>query len=92
MWEGQQTNNDLFQIKALANTDTTTWPDEYVKVHLNNYLADQTVNRHAKLKLCVGARLMLIDNVSVSARLINSSIATVQHLDRRSEPLCSTIL
>ena len=39
--EGQQTNNDVIQIKALANTDTGTWPDEFVKVKLNNYLASQ---------------------------------------------------
>ena len=36
--EGQHTN-DLTQIKALANTNTATWPDEFVKVYLNNYLA-----------------------------------------------------
>ena len=39
--EGQQTDNDVIQIKALANTDTATWPDEFVKVYLNNYIADQ---------------------------------------------------
>ena len=39
--EGQQTDNDVIQIKALANTDTATWPDEFVKVYLNNYLAGQ---------------------------------------------------
>ena len=39
--EGQQTNNNVIQIKALANTDTSTWPDEFVKVYLNNYLAGQ---------------------------------------------------
>ena len=39
--KGQQTNSDVFQIKALANTDTGTWPDEFVKVYLNNYLAGQ---------------------------------------------------
>ena len=37
--EGQQMNNDLIQVKALANTDTTTWPNEFVKVYLSNYLA-----------------------------------------------------
>ena len=26
-------------MKALANTNTATWPDEFVKVYLNNYLA-----------------------------------------------------
>ena len=31
----------MIQIKALANTDTATWPDEFVKVYLNNYLAVQ---------------------------------------------------
>ena len=33
---------------------------------------------------------MLTDNISVSGRLINGSIGTVKHLDRRSKPLCST--
>ena len=131
--EGQQTDNDVIQIKALANTDTATWPDEFVKVYLNNYLAgqenedcigkldsevvvikaqdgnkdietntcsisipdnislSQTANLPAKLKLCVGARVMLTDNVSVSDRLINSSLGTIKHLDKRSKPLCSTI-
>ena len=51
----------------------------------------QTVNLHAKLKLCVGVRVMFTDNVSVSNRLINGSIGTVKHLDKRSKPLCSTI-
>ena len=119
----------MFQIKALANTDTGTWPDEFVKLYLNNYLAgqeneacigevvvikaqdsnkdidtnlccisipdniglSQTANLPAKLKLCVGARVMLTDNVSVSDRLINGSLGTIKQLDRRSKPLCSTI-
>ena len=34
---------------------------------------------------------MLTDNISVSDRLINSSIGTVKHLDRISNPLCSSI-
>ena len=32
-----------------------------------------------------------MDNVNVSDRLINGSIGTVKHIDRRSKPLCSTI-
>ena len=39
--EGQQTYNDVIQIKALANTDTAAWPDEFVKGCLSNYLAGQ---------------------------------------------------
>ena len=31
----------MIQIKALANTDTATWPDEFAKVYLNNHLAGQ---------------------------------------------------
>ena len=31
----------MIQIKALANTDTATWPDELVKIYLNNCLAGQ---------------------------------------------------
>ena len=34
--KGQQTDNDVIQIKALANTDTATLPDEFVKVYLNS--------------------------------------------------------
>ena len=30
-----------FKKKALANNDTATWPDEFVKAYLNNYLAGQ---------------------------------------------------
>ena len=41
VWEGRQTGNDLIQIKALAKNDTATWPDEFVKVCLNNYLVGQ---------------------------------------------------
>ena len=117
----------MIQIKALAKTDTSTWPDRFVKVYLNNYLGQenkdcigkldsevavkaqdggkdtetnicsistpdniglpQTAKLPAKLKLCVNARVMLTDNVSVSDRSINSSIGTVKHLERRSKPL-----
>ena len=34
---------------------------------------------------------MLTDNISVSDRLINGSIGTVKHLDRRSNPPFRTI-
>ena len=100
--EEQQTDDDVIQIKVLANTNIATWPDEFVKVYLTNYLAgqenedcigkldsevvfikaqddnkdierntcsismpdniglSQTANLPAKLKLCVGVRVMLI--------------------------------
>ena len=123
--EGKQTDNDIIQIKALANTNTSAWPDEFVRVFLNNYLAgkenevfiikaedtkkdletgtcsfsipdytglNRTGNLPAKLKLCVGARIMLTDNISVSDRLINGSIGTVKHLEvRPNKPLLGTI-
>ena len=66
-----------------TNTCSRSIPD--------NIDLSQTVNLHAILKLCVGARVMLTDNISVSDRLINSSIGTVKHLGRRSKPLCSTM-
>ena len=47
----------------------------------------QTANLRAKLELCVGARVMLTDNISVPDRLINISVGTVKHLDRRSKAL-----
>ena len=31
----------MIQIKALANTDTATWPYEFLNVYLNSYLAGQ---------------------------------------------------
>ena len=31
----------MIQRKALANTDTATWPDEFVRVSHNNYFAGQ---------------------------------------------------
>jgi len=132
--EGKQTEVDVTEIKALANTDTSTWPDEFVRVYLNNYLAGQeneksiaqldsevfiikaedtkkdletgtcsvsipdntsltqTANLPAKLKVCVGARIMLTDNISVSDRLINGSIGTVMHLELKPDkPLIGTI-
>ena len=131
--EGQQTDNDVNQIKVLANTDFATWHDEFVKVYLDNYVAgqenegcigkldsevvvidaqdgnkdieantcsisvldniglSQSSNLPAKLKVCVGARVMLTDNISVPDRSINGSIGTVMHLDKRSRSLYSTI-
>ena len=44
--ESQQANNDVIQIKALADTATATWSDECVKVYLNNYLAFFAQVRH----------------------------------------------
>ena len=37
--EGKQTDDDIVQIKALADTDTSSWPNEFVKLYLTNYLA-----------------------------------------------------
>ena len=57
----------------------------------DNIGLSQTANLPTELKLCVAARVMLTDNISVSDRSINSSIGTVKHLDRGSKSLCSTI-
>ena len=57
----------------------------------DNICLSQTANLPAKFKLCVGAMVMLTDNISVSDRLINGSIGTVKHLHKKSKPLCSTI-
>ena len=66
-----------------ANKCTISIPD--------NICLSQTANVPEKFKLCVGAMVMLTDNISVSDRLINGSIGTVKHLHKRSKPLCSTI-
>ena len=57
----------------------------------DNIVLSQTANLPTKLKLCVGAWVMLTDNISVSDRLINGSIGTAKHLDRRSKLLCGTM-
>ena len=77
--KAQDSNNDIEAI-----TCSISIPD--------NISLSQTANLPAKLKLCVGTRVMLTDNISVSERLINGSIGTVKHLDKISKPLCSTIL
>ena len=69
--------------KTETNTCAISIPD--------NIGLSQTANLPAKSKLCVGATVMLTDNISVSDRLINGLIGTVKHLDRRLKPLCSTI-
>ena len=66
-----------------ANKCTISIPD--------NICLSQTANVPEKFKLCVGAMVMLTDNISVSDRLINGSIGTVRYLDTRSNPLCSEI-
>ena len=51
--------------------------------HINvpDYVSlNQTGNLPAKLKVCIGARLMLTDNISVADRLINGSIGTIRYL------------
>ena len=121
--EGNHTDDDMDKIKALEDTDTLDWPNEYVKLFLTNYLAgeenenaianlnsevysiraedsgkdletgtyrvsipehaslNQTGNLPTTLKLCIGARFMLTDNISVADRLINGSIGTVRYLN-----------
>ena len=132
--EGKQTDGDVVQIKALADTDTSDWPNEFVKLYLTNHLAgreneesiakltseifvikaedsgkdletgtysisipdiaslNQTANLPAKLKVCIGARLILTDNISVSDKLINGSIGTVKYLQmKHDKPLLGKI-
>ena len=37
--EDEHTDEDLAIIKSLADTDTSAWPEQYVKLFLTNYLA-----------------------------------------------------
>ena len=66
-----------------TNTYSISIPD--------NIGLSETANLPGKLKLCVGARVMLTNNIRVSDRLINGSIGTVKYLDRRLKQLCITI-
>ena len=41
-----------------------------------------------QLNICVGARVMIAVNIDIFKKLINDSIGTVKHLDRKySKPL-----
>ena len=52
----------------------------------------QTANLPSKLILCVGARLMLTDNINISDWLINGSIGTVKYLHmKHNNPLLGKI-
>ena len=75
--KAQDSNKDI-----KTNICSITRPD--------NISLSQTSNLLAKLKLCVGAR-MLADNISVFDRLINGSIGTIKHLDMRSKSLYCTL-
>ena len=66
--EGQQAYNDVIQIKALANTDAATWPDEFLKVYLNNYLAGQ------ENEDCIGKRDSEV--IAIKAQNGNKDIGT----------------
>ena len=76
--KAQDSNKDIE-----TNTCSISIPD--------NVGLSQTANLPAKLKLRVGARIILSDNINISDRLINGSIGTVKHLDKKSKPLFSTI-
>ena len=82
--------NSEVVIKAQDGNKDTETSTCYISIPHNIGLSE-TANLPAKLKLRVVARVMLTDNISVSDRLINSSIKTVKQLDRRSKLLCSTI-
>ena len=70
LFKAQDSNNNIVTNPCFIST-------------ADNVCLSQTANLPAKLKLCVGARVMLTDNISVSDRLINGSIGTVTHLHRQ---------
>ena len=79
-------NSEFVVIKAQdRNKDVKTYTCSIAIP--DNIGLSQTANISTKLKLCIGDRIMLSDNISVSERLINGSIGTVEHLDRRSKQL-----
>ena len=49
------------------------------------------VNLSQKLMLYVGATVMLTDDLNVSDRLINGSVATVKYIDMWPKPFCWTV-
>ena len=46
--EGKHTPTDVDEIKALANTDILTWPDEYIKLYATNRLVN--LENHESIK------------------------------------------
>ena len=58
----------------------------------DNCSLTNTANLTGKLKICVGARIMLLDNIDIPGKLINGSMGTVAriHINRR-KPLLGKI-
>ena len=50
-----------------------------------------SLKQPTKLKLFVGAQVILTDNISIADRLISGAICTGNYLDKRSKSLCRTI-
>ena len=121
-------DHDIEAIKALADTDTSDWPDKYIKLYMFNHLVNNenvnalnklveddnvnivevkakdsskdvktgsckvtvtedadmssTGNLPTRLKICVGAKVMLTHNVDIEDKLINGSLGTVRIIDR----------
>lgn len=125
--EGKHTPADVEEIKALAHTDTSQWPSDYVKLYVTNALANKENDKCLKqlqeqgneiyvinakdskkdvktgtynvnipanaaisttasltklFKICIGARVMLTNNLDIEDRLINGSMGTVKYIDR----------
>ena len=72
-------NNDLIQVKALANTDTTTWPNEFVKVYLSNYLAGLD-NEGPKNKLISEAVVIKVQDSNKDVEINTCSISIANNI------------
>ena len=72
-------NSEVFVIKAKdsgRDLDTGTYRISIPE----NISLNQTVNLPSKLKVCVGVRFMLTDNINLANKLINGSIGTIKKL------------
>lgn len=63
----------------------------WINLHLLTLLFLKLQTYLSNWNFCIGARVMLTVNISISDRLTDRSIGTVIHLDMRLKLLCSTI-
>ena len=62
--EEKHTLDDIKQIQSLANTDTSVWPKDCLKLYLTNYLADQESK----------GRIVHFDSEIFNIRVVDSQI------------------
>ena len=82
--------NDIIEVKAKDSRRYSQTGTGLVLVN-PDILLSSTRNLITKLKLCVGAKVMITDNINVTDRLVNGSCERVVYLFFKRKSLLSVI-